>query len=277
MGKRYVIAILVLGLFAITRFSGCIESEPDDEPLVVSDLFEGNYNATGNTTLEVDNSNGYIIVTTWEQGGVKLEADKWIDEKFKEKLDEVEIIVTEENNRIIIETVYETQEGIHATVDMNIWISPSVHVETLKTSNGMIELSNTIGNTSCESSNGDVFIDNVDGYVEAHTSNGYLSVIGTTGIEDVTTSNGDVMVEVFDVKEDVEISSSNGDISIDVLPTLNLTIDMQTSLGDISISGLTLEKSLDDDTHVIGTMNGGGYKIDIHTSNGDVRLKKLVE
>jgi DUF4097 and DUF4098 domain-containing protein YvlB len=82
-------------------------------------------------------------------------------------------------------------------------------------------------------------------------------------------------VEIFYFTEDISISSSNGKVVVYILPSLNATIDMQTSNGDVSVSGVTLDKSLDQDKHVTGTLNGGGYKIDISSSNGDVELKKL--
>ena len=118
-------------------------------------------------------------------------------------------------------------------------------------------------------------ITNVDGYVSASSSNGNVKVKGTTGVSDVSSSNGDVTVEVFDFIEDISISSSNGKVVVYILTTLNATIDLQTSNGDASVTGVTLDKTKDEDKHITGTMNGGGFKISISSSNGDVELKKL--
>jgi DUF4097 and DUF4098 domain-containing protein YvlB len=57
--------------------------------------------------------------------------------------------------------------------------------------------------------------------------------------------------------------------------SLNATIDLQTSNGKASVSGVTLDKTTDEEKHITGTLNGGGFSINIHTSNGNVDLKKL--
>jgi DUF4097 and DUF4098 domain-containing protein YvlB len=254
MGKKFLIASAVLGLMVISAFSGCIEDTGDK---IVSQSFNGEYNTNQNTSLKVTNSNGDVKINTYDGNTVKLDAEKKISETHEDQLDKTEINVTEENNEIIIETIYLEPEITRVTVNMDITVPDYVNVE------------------SVQSSNGDVTIKNVEGYVSASSSNGDVEVRGTTGVSDVSSSNGHVTVEVFDFLEDISISSSNGNVIVYILSTLNATIDMQTSNGDVSVSGITLDKSLDEDKHVTGTLNGGGYKIYIHSSNGDVELKKL--
>ncbi|UCG70020.1 MAG: hypothetical protein JSV09_03120 [Thermoplasmata archaeon] len=251
MGRKYLLALLVLGLLIITAFSGCIDTD------MVTEDFSGEYNANENTTLSVENSNGYIKINTYNGDTVKLDGEKRVSENRKEELDKTEIEVTEENNEIIIETIYEDPQNTHVRVNMDIMVPDYVNVE------------------SVQSSNGDITIRDVEGYVSAESSNGDVEVRGTTGISGVSSSNGDLIVEVFDFVKDINTSSSNGDVIVYILPTLNATIDLQTSNGDASVSGVTLDKTLDQDKHVTGTLNGGGYKINIHSSNGNVELKKL--
>jgi DUF4097 and DUF4098 domain-containing protein YvlB len=251
MVRKYHIALVVFGLMVIAAFSGCIETD------IVTEDFSGEYNTNENTTLTAANPNGDIKINTYNGDTVKLDAEKRVSENREDELDKTEIHVTEENNEIIIETVYEDPNKQHVTVNMDISVPDYVAVE------------------SVQSSNGDVTIKNVEGYVSASSSNGDVEVRGTTGISDVSSSNGHVTVEVFDFKEDISISSSNGKVVVYILPSLNATIDLQTSNGDVSVSGVTLDKTKDEDKHVTGTLNGGGYKINIHSSNGDVELRKL--
>lgn len=251
MGKKYLIMFLIVGLLGMTAFSGCIDTNMATEDV------EGEYSTNENTTLSVSNSNGYIKINTYEADTVKLDAEKRVSEDKKDELDKTEIQVTEENNDIFIKTIYEDPNKTQVTVNMDITVPEYVNVE------------------SVHSSNGDVTINNVDGYVFASSSNGDVEVRGTTGISQVSSSNGDVTVEVFNYTEDISISSSNGKVVVYILTTLNATIDLQTSNGGASVSGVTLDKSKDDDKHIIGTLNGGGFKISISSSNGDVELRKL--
>jgi DUF4097 and DUF4098 domain-containing protein YvlB len=254
MGRKYLIVLVVFGLLVISSLTGCIEDTGDE---IVSQSFNAEYNTNQNTSLKVENSNGDIKIITYDGNTVKLDAEKRVSETHEDKLDKTEINVTEENNEIIIETNYLEQAKTRVTVNMDIMVPDYVNVE------------------SVHSSNGDITIRDVHGYVSAASSNGDVEVRGTTGISGVSSSNGNLIVEIFDFIEDIIISSSNGNVVVYILPALNATIDMKTSNGDISVSGLTLDKSVDQEEQITGTLNGGGYNINIHSSNGNVELKKL--
>jgi hypothetical protein len=251
MRIKNIVVLVVLGLLATAAFSGCIETD------MVTEDFSGEYSTNENTTLTVSNSNGNIKINTNVGDTVKLDGEKKVSEDKEDLLDKTEVEVTEGNNSITIETVYEDPKKKDVTVNMDISVPEYVYVE------------------SVQSSNGDITINDVEGYVSVSTSNGNVEVMGTTGLSDVSSSNGNVKVEVFDFLEDIEISSSNGNVVIYILPTLNATIDLVTSNGKASVSGVTLDKSLDDDKHITGTLNGGGFKINIQSSNGNVELRKL--
>lgn len=251
MGSKYVVLALVVGLLVTVVFTGCISND------MVTEDFSEEYNTNDNTTLIVKNSNGDIRITTYDGDTVKLDAEKRVSENHKDELDKTEIIVTEEDNEIVIETIYEEPSKTHATVNMEIMVPEHVNVETV------------------HSSNGDITVRNVEGYPTVSSSNGDVEVRGTTGISEVSSSNGDVTVEIYSVMEGVSISSSNGDVIVYILTSLNATIDMQTSNGRALVSGITLDTTLDEDKHITGTLNGGDHNVEIHSSNGDVELKKL--
>jgi hypothetical protein len=258
-----------MGILVISATTGCFSSD------MVTEDVSGEYDANENTTLKVTISNGDITVTVWDGETVKLDAQKRVSETYKDELDKTEINVTEENDEIIIKTIYQDEDKNHVTVNMEIMVPEYVRVESVKSSNGDLKITDVVGDVFAESSNGDVTIKDVDGYVKAHSSNGDLDVRGTTGISDMTTSNGDIYVEIFDIKEDISIDSSNGKVIVYILQTLQCTVDMDTSNGDVLVSGITLDKTVDEEKHIKGTLNGGGHKIEMHSSNGDVKLHKL--
>jgi hypothetical protein len=269
MMRRYTVLILVLSILTVAASTGCFSTD------MVTEDFNREYDSNENTTLEVRNSNGDITVKVWDGETIKLDAQKRVSENRKDELDKTEINVTEENDEIVVKTIYHDEDKMHVTVNMEIMVPEYVKVESVKSSNGDIKITDTLGDTFAESSNGDVPIEDVDGYVKAHSSNGDLDIKGTTGISDMSTSNGDINVEIFDIQNDVSISSSNGKVVVYILPTLKCKVDMDTSNGDVSVSGITLDKTVDEDKHIKGTLNGGGHTIEMHSSNGDVELKKL--
>ena len=84
---------------------------------------------------------------------------------------------------------------------------------------------------------------------------GDVALNGTSGSAEVRTSFGHV--EVIDVKGSLTINNSNGDITIENVDAGSEAISMETSFGDITITGLT------------------GGDVDIKTANGDIFITEL--
>jgi DUF4097 and DUF4098 domain-containing protein YvlB len=263
--KVFIVGITLVFLFA--GLSGCFE------PLT-TDYFNGDYEANENTVLKVTTLNGQIEITAWDEDTVSFNAVKK-SSIGQEELDKVEINVIENENRIEIEAKYIGQRTTTPSVDMNIKVPRYVTVDSATTSNGAVQISGTKGDVKATSSNGAIIIENVDGYVSATTSNGRIEVKGTTGIKDLTSSNLGINAEVYDFQENITISTSNGGITVYVNPSLNSDINMETSNGQISISGITLNLTISEEKHKSGTLGDGGNRISIQTSNGNIKLYEL--
>lgn len=255
--------ILILGIMTL---SGCIGQATKD--------FNKEYDADENTILQVTNINGPITITQWTGDTVSVDATMRSNIGESE-LDNIEIEVTESNNLIDIETKYLGSGSVQVSTDMNIKVPNYVTIDTVTSSNGEVRISGTKGNTTAHSSNGAVIIQDVDGYVDASTSNGRVEIKDTTGIANVHSSNGEINVEVLDFINNSTISTSNGGISVYINPSLNADIEMTTSNGKISLSGITLNISTLEDKYVVGKLGDGGNNIDISTSNGNIHLYKL--
>jgi hypothetical protein len=203
-----------------------------------TEYFNEEYEANENTVLKVSTLNGQIEINPWDGDTITINAIK--KSVFgQEELDNVEINIIESENQF------------------------------------EIEVSGTKGDIIATSSNGAIVIENVDGYVSATTSNGRIEIKGTTGIKDLKSSNLGINVEVYDFKENVSISTSNGGITIYINPSLNADIDMTTSNGQISISDISLNLTISEEKHKFGKLGEGGNKLNILTSNGNINLYKL--
>ncbi len=255
MDRESYIILVVAVLLVFTAFAGCLSKETGDK--IVTEGYSGEYNTNQNTTLKVTNINGNIDIVTYEGNTVKLEVEERVSAKEEVQLKKTEVNVTEENNEIIIRTVLDDPIDNEVTVNMDIKVPKYLIVESVKTSNG------------------DVTVKDVNGYPSVSASNGDVLVEGTNGISQIETSNGKVTAEIKDFTENISISSSNGNVVVSILPSLNATISMQTSNGDVSITGLTLDDLVDSGKQASGKLNGGGHSISISTSNGNVELKKL--
>ena len=266
MKKQYVV-IGVIIVILVGWLSGCFGPQ-------TTDYFNGEYEAHENTILKVTTLNGQIEINAWDGDKVSFNAIK--KSTFgQEELDKVEINVIESENQIEIEAKYIGQRTTTPSVDMNIKVPQNVTVDSVTTSNGAIQISGTKGDIIATSSNGAIFIENVDGYVSATTSNGRIEIKGTTGIKDLKSSNLGIYAEVYDFQENNTISTSNGEITVYINPSLHADIDMTTSNGHISVTGVTLNFTISEEKHKAGVLGDGGNTLDIHTSNGNINLRRL--
>ena len=265
--KKQLLIIGIGLMLLVVGLSGCVGPQ-------TTDYLNGEYEANENTVLKATTLNGQIEIYAWDGDNVSFNAVK--KSSFgQEELDKVEINVIESENQIEIEAKYIGQRTTTPSVDMNIKVPRNVTIDSATTSNGAVQISGTKGNTSAHSSNGAIIIEDVDGYVKASTSNGNIDIQGTTGVDDLETSNGRIYAEIFDFKDDIDIRSSNGRITVYINPSLNADIEMTTSNGQISISGLSLNITISEEKHKVGKLGDGGNKLDIHTSNGNINLYKL--
>lgn len=265
--KKRVMIVGIFLILLISGISGCFGPQ-------ATDYFNGEYDVNENTILKVTTFNGQIEINTWDGEKVVFNAIK--KSRFgQDELDKAEINVFESKNLIEIEAEYIGSRSSTPSVDMNIKVPQNITIDYVKTSNGAIQISGVKGNISAITSNGDIDIEDIKGYISATTSIGRIDVKDTTGIKDLKSSNGRIYAEIFDFKDDISISTSNGGIDVYINSLLNADIEMTTSNGQISIIGITLNITNSEDKHIVGKLVDGGNKIDIHTSNGNIYLRKL--
>lgn len=264
--KKQLLVIEIFLLFIIIVLSGCLGVATKD--------FNNEYETNENTVLKITNINGQIIISQWDGDTVTVDATSrsYVGEN---ELNNIEIEVNEDDNLIDIETKYLGTGSVEVSTDMTIKVPSYINIDTVSTSNGGVRISGIKGNTTAHSSNGAVIIQNVNGYVDASTSNGRVEIKDTTGIVNAHSSNGDIYAEIFDFKENITISTSNGRISVYINPILNADIEMTTSNGLVSINGLSLDLTTSEDKHKEGKLGNGGNSIFITTSNGDIDLYEL--
>ncbi|MBT0993935.1 DUF4097 family beta strand repeat protein [Cellulomonas sp. DKR-3] len=156
------------------------------------------------------------------------------------------------------------------TSDGDVRASGSLGGAELRTSNGRVEASDVTGDLQVRSSNGDVVVGDVTGAVTAETSNGRIEVTGAGSLE-AHTSNGDV--DVLDVAGAVDVESSNGRIDI---ADARSDISAVTSNGDVTVRGTGEPVALDIDTsngrqEVAGATDpAASIRVVIRSSNGSV-------
>jgi len=182
------------------------------------------------------------------------------------------------------------------------------------TSGGDVELSNVSGGADISTSGGDIQFENVSGALDASTSGG--DIVGRTIIGNamVTTAGGSI--DLRDVQGGAAAKTAGGDIAVEITLqdfSKRHNIDLRTAGGEITLFipeklparvRAEIEVSSRWDSYNIysdfpltssqeaeegrrrhrrqryitseGEINGGGDLIELFTTNGDIRIKKLV-
>jgi len=265
--KKHLVIIGLISVVLIGSLSGCVGPE-------VIDYFNGEYPINAQTIVSVSNINGQIEITGWDGDNVSVYAVK--KSTFgEEELHKANISVTQTGNHLEIITKYTGQKLIQTRVDYTIKVPYNTSIASLTTSNGGIQISKVKGDISATSSNGAIIIEDVNGIVSATTSNGHIEIRNTSGISDLRTSNAAISTEIQSIEDDINIETSNGAVTVYINPLMNATLEMTTSNAKVKLQGISLNISLLEDTHVIGTLGINSLKIDIHTSNANIYLNKL--
>ena len=145
-----------------------------------------------------------------------------------------------------------------------------------QTSGGDIMLKEGTARARLGTSGGDIEVDRAGGPTEVSTSGGNLVLNSVAQLISATTSGGNIKASITEpFKQDSLLSTSGGDVSVRVLKTAAFELDAHTSGGDVDAAGLTLtiNKGGMGKSRLVGSVNGGGPKLTLRSSGGDIRIR----
>jgi hypothetical protein len=143
----------------------------------------------------------------------------------------------------------------------------------LETSGGNASATNTQGNVHLETSGGDIHAEKVVGDIDVSTSGGNVKVSDVEGKVRASTSGGNVMIRAKGSNKGIHAETSGGDIDLYLSKSVSATIDAGTSGGDVTVDLPITVTGKISDSHVRGTVNGGGNTVYAHTSGGSIRIR----
>lgn len=146
---------------------------------------------------------------------------------------------------------------------------------TLSTSGGDIKVGDASGSLTAKTSGGSIDIRHANADLKAHTSGGSIEIGDAGGAIDASTSGGSIKARVSrQPHADSRLSTSGGGITIHVAPNVALDIDAHTSGGDVASDVPVTIQGKQDDSSLNGKLNGGGPKLVLRSSGGDIRLAR---
>jgi DUF4097 and DUF4098 domain-containing protein YvlB len=210
--------------------------------------------------VRIVNTNGRVEVAGVEGSTVQVRAEKVAraatEEAARELLPRIKISEDAGTDRIVVET--ERMGGFLLGAGFEVRYDVKVPRYAV------VEVTST---------NGPVTVTNVTGSVNAHTTNGAVRATNLRGGLDARSTNGSVNAEMAVVADRLWLQTTNGDIRLTMPAGARADISASWTNGGISLSDLKLDETERSSRRFEGRMNGGGTPIELHTTNGRIRLR----
>jgi DUF4097 and DUF4098 domain-containing protein YvlB len=233
-----VVIVVVVVILAAVAFFFLLDNGMNGIGQYTEEVDE-QYTASPGLKLEVLNVNGDIDIITYNGDQILLDGVKRADRA--QDLDLMELVVTQSGDEIELKVEHtEDISNLHGdSFDLSLRVPDNIVLEKVK------------------SVNGDVHIQSTEEVVE------------------VETTNGAIRVDMRTINSNLNIDTTNGPVDVYVNPDLDLTFDISTVNGGITISGVVVNLSDDAPDYKRGDMGSGGYEIFVDTVNGNVRVHAL--
>ena len=201
--------------------------------------------------LSVENTNGNITVTAWDQPKTELNAIK------RGSPDRAAQVFFTNNGGNL--TIRAASNRSNSDVRFELKVPRELARIKLSSVNGAIKLSDVKGEILVEGTNGSIELTDV------------------VGVSRVSTTNGTIRASLLGASErNMEFVSTNGSIDLTVPPDFEADLDASTTHGGISIDdafGVQVEKGVVGQK-AKGEIGQGGERLRISTTNGNIRLGK---
>jgi hypothetical protein len=265
LGRLGGLAVLALALAGCDIKAGEGGFDIDFASGRAEDTWSRTYTVAKGGRLELININGRIEAEPTDGTAVEVSARRIAkatsDQAAKDLLDRIEIREETGESRVRVEVRPPRQHGF----------SSHEFRWTVKVPRGLQVDLRTI--------NGGVHVNRLDGPIQAKATNGGVFGKGIVSSHiEASTVNGGVQMELAaPLPSDgaVELDCVNGGVTLSIPGASKATIEARVVNGGLSTTGLDLELTGEQTRRRLsGTLNGGGARVSVETTNGGVRISK---
>lgn len=162
-----------------------------------------------------------------------------------------------------------------STAGGDISIDSSEGAAKSSTAGGDIKFKNHVGDVKASTAGGDIIIATRNGDVDANTTGGDIKIYCSNSRVDASTAGGNIRAEIDGDNRGVDLSTIGGDVFAAVSESANAEIELNTLGGDASLDISGTKNIKTSSSKVRATLNGGGKKIELSSTGGDVKLTSL--
>jgi DUF4097 and DUF4098 domain-containing protein YvlB len=241
-------------------------SDPTQKPKgdELTEPFSQTYPLSQTGRVHIENINGDVHISVWDQASVKVDAVKRA--YSQKRLSEVTIDVQSAPDSLRIKTKYpedrndenRNHEDSFASVEYTLTVPRSATLDGADLVNGSLDVEGVQGDVRASLVNGTVKASGLGGEVKLNTVNG--------GIE--------ANVAALEAAKGVQLNSVNGPIVLVVPAGASADIKASTVHGDITNDfGLKVEDGQYVGHSMSGQIGSGGARIRLNNVNGSITVK----
>lgn len=255
------------GALGLTSLAGC--SVPSVTRRQAS---SATFSVPDDTPFGIVNRNGSVTIETEDRDDVALDIVKR-STRDPPEFGSASIEGRVEDGVFLLRTTYEGEPGFNpVSVELTATVPEAQEVVRAETANGNVDVRNTTGDLTLRSGNGSVEARGVDGYVSLRSTNGSVTARDVTGVDAASASNGSVDLDLLGIRDDVEVSTGNGGVDVDVGPDLSARFDVSVGNGSIDVRGLAFSDVERGPRRFSGVLGDGGDTVTVSVGNGSVEL-----
>jgi DUF4097 and DUF4098 domain-containing protein YvlB len=216
-----------------------------------------------NGSVSIDTHNGTVVVTTWNQPEVDVQARiEPAEFGSSDDVDKTEIKVTESAGDVRIESNYDAVPT-HLTwfgVTRNL---PLVHYTIQMPATARLAI---------DDHNSNVKVSGVQNDVRVTSHNGSVDIANLGGAAEIETHNGDITVAFNRFDRNSSFETHNGGIDIRLPQSARFRVNASGHHMDVDSDFATVVSK--SGSSYRGDVNGGGPELKVSTHNGSLRLRK---
>lgn len=144
----------------------------------------------------------------------------------------------------------------------------------ISTTSGDIRLQKGQGDLDASSTSGDIRADSLDGAFSLDTTSGTLSIAEGSGFGKAGSVSGDIRIFLADLQGGLDISTTSGDVSLQLPKTASLSLRFGSTSGECRTffdEELSFNKK---GNKASGRHGGGEHSIDVSTVSGDLSISE---
>jgi len=289
-GQRHGAVALALGI-CLATIGGVVPGRAGAAEIKRST--ERTFDLAPGGVVRIDNQNGRVTVEAWDQPRARVQIVRVVRatdvEKAEAYLRGLRAEIDVGRDGLTITSRYpKRHESVGfwdligqriASAQINYYVQvPRETRLDLATTNGPVRVRGTRGALQAETTNGAIDLSKVTGAVDAQTTNGSIEFSDVQGAAKAETTNGSVTVALRGLEAGgVTLETTNGSIEVYLPDPLRANLDAATTNGKVYVSFPLTTQGVMTSKSVRGMIGGGGPKISLLTTNGNIEVRRLNE